>query len=102
MNQGDEFNKIRGALNESGFLISRRYVEIYNKPTGYNTLDEMVKHIKESNANIDKMIKNYNETFSTDFKKVYSKEEEIYAKDDYHLIEIEKRAYLKWKKEFNK
>lgn len=100
MNQGDEFNKIRAALNESGFLISRRYVEIYNKPTGYNTLDEMVKHIKESNANIDKMIKNYNETFLTDFKKVYSKE--LYAQDAYNLIEIEKKAYLKWKKEINK
>jgi len=104
-NMQNEIDKILELMHGDSVTISKRYVYIYEKPTGYNSLDQMKSHIKDCNVTANRLIEEFNKKHNKDFfKDFYSKMEYRHVDGAVTLLkdalEYERQKYIKEKYQF--
>ena len=97
-NQKSKIKEILELMHGSNISISKRYVEIYNKPTGYNSIKEMKGHIKDCEKKAAKLIAAFNEESNKDFYKDFYSNMEYYHRNGVttslkDAFEYEKQQY---------
>lgn len=100
-----EIHNILELMHGDNVMISKRYVCIYEKPTGYNSLDQMKSHIKDCDNAARTLIEEFNKKHNKDFfKDFYSKMEYVHQNGVVTLLEdaleYERQQYIKSKYQF--
>jgi hypothetical protein len=100
-----EIDKIIELLHGSDVMFSKRYVEIYKKPTGYHSLDQMITHIKDCSSKALILIDEFNKKYNKDFYKDFYEDMEYLHRDGSitslkDALEYERQQYIKTQNHF--